>query len=182
MEFGPDQQSAIKWVPRSGLEVVEEHKIKYVCDQLTYKVLSNVRKSSFLSEWVQKRLREGRMYYIQEQDVTKPTRRVLSSQWKPYIGKHDPSGKIDQDLFRYMNLKHKVLMREIIRDSTRGFVEISWNPTKLIMCVWFTKQLRMPKDICVFCSGAKQLWSKVFPISIRTKKLYRLYQLWCDNG
>lgn len=135
MEFGPDQQSAIKWVPRSGLEVVEEHKIKYVCDQLTYKVLSNVRKSSFLAEWVQKRLREGRMYYIQEQDVTKPTRKVLSSRWKPYIGKHDPSGKIDQDLFRYMNLKHKVLMREIIRDSTRGFVEISWNQKELFTCI-----------------------------------------------
>ena len=163
MEFGPDQQSAIKWVPRSGLEVVEEHKIKYVCDQLTYKVLSNVRKSSFLAEWVQKRLREGRMYYIQEQDVTKPTRKVLSLRWKPYIGKHDPSGKIDQDLFRYMNLKHKVLMREIIRDSTRGFVEISWNPKELFTCIKITKQLRMPKAICVSLEWCKTLVKESLP-------------------
>lgn len=119
MEFSHHNLTSINWRPKES-EVIEECKIKYICDPLTHKVLSNVKRGSLLWEWVQKRLREGRMYMLQTHDQQKQK----CGQWKIYKGVRDVTRKIDHNFFRHVNVKEKESLREIIRDSTRGYAEL----------------------------------------------------------
>lgn len=118
MEYKHPEVVLSTWRPKE-LEVVEESKIKYVCDLLTYKVLSKAKKGSILTEWVQKRLQEGRMYMQQA-----PIGKEMCGQWKVYKGARDPFKKIDHNFFWHMDVKNKESLREVIQDSTRGYVEL----------------------------------------------------------
>lgn len=117
MEFA-HQTQLITWAPQTGSEIIEESRIKYVCDLMSYRVLSSVKKQSLLGEWVQKRLRQGRMYIAEAYDKRK------TSQWKVFKGVRDPSKKVDHNFFRHLNLKEKALLREVVRDSARGYTEL----------------------------------------------------------
>jgi hypothetical protein len=106
---------------KDNAQIVEESKIKYVCDALTYKVLSNVKKQSFLGEWVEKRLRQGRMYMDGKYN-NRPT--SLWKQWKGVVTSNLDKSKVDHNNFRHMDLRDRVAFREIIRDSARGYAEL----------------------------------------------------------
>ncbi|KAG0574450.1 hypothetical protein KC19_VG263000 [Ceratodon purpureus] len=117
IEFSHPNLTLINCRPDES-ELVEESKIKYTCDPLSHRVLSNVKRGSFLWEWVHKRLREGRLYMLQPQEKQK------CGQWKVYKGVRDLTRKIDHNFFRHVNVKDKSSLREIIRDSTRGYAEL----------------------------------------------------------
>ncbi len=106
---------------KDNAQIVEESKIKYVCDALTYKILSKVKKQSFLGEWVEKRLRQGRMYMDGKYD-NRPT--SLWKQWKGVVTSNLDKSKVDHNNFRHMDLRDRVAFREIIRDSARGYAEL----------------------------------------------------------